>query len=384
MLDPGSFMPHATCYLRDPGIIWLHVTTDLVIGFSYVAIASTLGYLVYRASKDIPFHWVFLAFGTFIISCGFTHFMEVLTVWQPLYWLAGYVKGVTAIASAVTAVALFPLVPKVFGAIARVKAAEEQRLQLELAHERLAQANKGLAKQKAELEAANRDLEMFAHSIAHDLKAPARAVVGFCEILREEHSAHLDATGQALVGRIVSASRKAEALLRDLLQYTAVSRTDVDLQPISTDLIIKEALAMIESDRAAKQGTIVTEVRVDQVLGSPALLLQVLINLIGNALKYIPVGTAPAIRIVAEERGEMARISVRDNGLGIPPSSHDKIFEMFVRLHSQDSYAGTGIGLAIVRRAVERMRGQVGLESSPGKGSTFWIELPRVRRPDSP
>src|ERR1041384_6607750 len=123
--------PHSTCYLRNPTMIRLHVTSDLLIRLAYVSISSTLAYLVYRASKGIPFHAMFLAFGLFIVSCGFTHFMEVWVVWQPVYWLAGYVKVVTAAASVATAIALFPLVPKVFQLIESVKQAEARRQQIE-------------------------------------------------------------------------------------------------------------------------------------------------------------------------------------------------------------------------------------------------------------
>src|SRR5882724_11896251 len=111
-------------------MIWLHVTSDLFIGLAYVSISSTLAYMVYRASRNIPFHWMFLAFGLFIVSCGFTHFMEVWTVWRPVYWLAGYVKVITAVASVVTAIALFPLVPKIFQLINAVKVSEDRRVKL--------------------------------------------------------------------------------------------------------------------------------------------------------------------------------------------------------------------------------------------------------------
>src|SRR5215472_8844191 len=117
LLRADQFMPHATCYLRNPGIIALHVTSDLLIGLAYVAISSTLGWLVYRSSQDIPFQWMFLAFGLFIITCGFTHFMEVWTVWHAVYWLAGWVKVVCALASVATAIALFRLVPRIFAFI---------------------------------------------------------------------------------------------------------------------------------------------------------------------------------------------------------------------------------------------------------------------------
>src|SRR5215472_19020672 len=110
-------MPHATCYLRNPRIIALHVTSDLLIGFAYVAISSTLAWLVYKSSRDIPFHWMFLAFGAFIVTCGFTHFMEVCTVWKAVYWLAGWVKVICAAASVATAIALYRLVPQIFALV---------------------------------------------------------------------------------------------------------------------------------------------------------------------------------------------------------------------------------------------------------------------------
>src|SRR5262249_37370593 len=121
LLSTGYFMPHSHCYLNNSRMVFLHVCSDAVIGLSYVCISATLAFLVYRASKDIPFHWVFLAFGLFIVSCGFTHFMEIVTMWHPLYWLAGYIKLVTAVASIATAIVLFPLVPKVFALISSVK-----------------------------------------------------------------------------------------------------------------------------------------------------------------------------------------------------------------------------------------------------------------------
>src|SRR5882672_2577480 len=127
IFSADGFMPHSMCYMNNPRMVWLHVVSDMSIGLAYVSISTTLAYLVYRASRNIPFHWMFLAFGLFIVSCGFTHFMEVVTVWHPVYWLAGYVKVVTAVASVTTAAALFPLVPKIFRTIESVKVSEERR-----------------------------------------------------------------------------------------------------------------------------------------------------------------------------------------------------------------------------------------------------------------
>lgn len=127
------FMPHRECYLQIPSLIRLHLISDVLIGSSYVAISGTLAYLVYRARRDIPFHWIFLTFGMFIVACGMTHFMEVLTLWKPTFWLSGYIKLVTAIASVATAVILPPLVPKTLALVQSAKLSEERKIRLEQA-----------------------------------------------------------------------------------------------------------------------------------------------------------------------------------------------------------------------------------------------------------
>ncbi|MEP0910806.1 response regulator [Leptolyngbya sp. GB1-A1] len=133
LLNATGFIPHGHCYLWKPELVWLHVSTDTIIGVCYVSISSTLAYLVYRTRKEIPFHWMFLVFGAFIIACGTTHFVEVITLWHPIYWLSGDVKLITALASVSAALTLPPLVPKVEGLLATLKLAEERRQQLELA-----------------------------------------------------------------------------------------------------------------------------------------------------------------------------------------------------------------------------------------------------------
>src|SRR5258708_18183785 len=208
LLRSDQFMPHATCYLRNPEVIFLHVSSDLLIGFSYVSISSTLAYLVYKSRKAIPFHWMFLAFGLFIITCGFTHFMEVLTVWKAVYWLAGWVKVICAAASVATAIALFPLVPKILALVNAVKVSEERR---------------------TNLERANSELETFAYSVSHDLRAPLRAVNGMAGALREDYGPALPPGAQEYMERIQTASRRMEALICALLEYSRVARAEVEL-----------------------------------------------------------------------------------------------------------------------------------------------------------
>jgi PAS domain S-box-containing protein len=147
-----AFMPHAHCYLFIPQLVYLHLSSDLLIGVSYVAISLTLVYLVYRARRDIPFHWVFLAFGLFIIACGGTHFMEIYTTYYATYWLAGYVKLVTAVASVATAIVLPPLVPRALALVQSAKLSEERRQKLEVANQELEKFyRKELESQSSEL-----------------------------------------------------------------------------------------------------------------------------------------------------------------------------------------------------------------------------------------
>src|SRR5712691_4748714 len=132
LLETGRFMPHAMCYLWDPDLIRLHLVSDLIIGLSYVAISLGLVYFVRRARNDIPFSWIFLGFGTFILACGATHFMEIWTLWTPIYWLSGAVKLITAAASITVALVLPPLLPKSLVLIRSAKLAERRKLDLEV------------------------------------------------------------------------------------------------------------------------------------------------------------------------------------------------------------------------------------------------------------
>jgi len=357
LVRADQFMPHATCYLRNPGIIFLHVSSDLAIGLAYVSISTTLAYLVYKARAKIPFHWMFLAFGLFIITCGFTHFMEVWTVWRAVYWLAGYVKVVCALASVITAIALFPLVPKIFALINAVKVSEDRRVKLENA---------------------NGELEAFAYSVSHDLRAPLRAVQGMATALREDHGEKLEPEAQEYMDRILNASKRMDTLIRDMLEYSKITRTEFEMKPVRVESALADAQSSIASDLRERGAEIRVEGTFPPVLAEPTLLTQVLLNLLSNAVKFVEPGTRPEVQVYAQEVDSKVRLCVKDNGIGIAAQYQEKIFKMFERLHSTSEYPGTGIGLAIVQKAVLRMNGRLGVESEPGQGSCFWIELPRA------
>src|SRR5579859_5914736 len=351
--DEG-FMPHACCYQYNPRMIWLHVVSDLFIGLAYVSISATLAYLVYRARREIPFHWMFLAFGLFIVSCGFTHFMEIYTVWHPMYWLAGCVKVVTGAASVVTAVALFPLVPKIFQMMESVKISEDRRVKLA---------------------AANDELEAFASTISHDLRAPLRAMQGLATALKQDFGPELPAGAVGYTNRIIDASVRMDNLIQDLLAYSRINLGEFQLESVDLKSVVDETNRMLAPMILERNATVEVTGTFPAVRGNRALALQAISNLVTNALKFTAPGTVPRVTIDGRIVGARLRLAVSDSGIGIAPEYHERIFKMFERLHTATEYPGTGVGLAIVQRAVARMGGALGMESELGKGSRFWIEL---------
>jgi signal transduction histidine kinase len=155
----------------------------------------------------------------------------------------------------------------------------------------------------------------------------------------------------------------------------------VELIPISLETVVEEALMQLEADIRSKEARVTVERPLPQVMGHYVILVQAVANLLANGFKFVAPGVRPQVQVWAEERDDHVCLRLRDNGIGIAPEYQERIFRIFERLHGPDTYAGTGIGLSIVRKGVERMGGQVGVESTPDRGSTFWLEL---RKPPSP
>lgn len=225
--------------------------------------------------------------------------------------------------------------------------------------------------QVREREATNAELESFSYSVSHDLRAPLRAIDGFATALREDYGDTLDDTAKDYLDRISAAAVRMNRLVQDLLNYSRLSRIELALAPTSVVDAVTNALGQVE-DRDAVNVQVPSDLKVK---AHSQTLVQILYNLIANGLKFHAEGISPQVDVTAERRGGKVHIEVRDNGIGIEKAHHARIFNVFERLHGVDAYAGTGIGLAIVKRGVERMGGKIGLDSEPGKGSTFWFEL---------
>ena len=219
-------------------------------------------------------------------------------------------------------------------------------------------------------------LENVLYHVAHDLRAPLRAMQGFITLLLEEYGRHFDSEGRDYARRVVDASSRMDVLIRDLLDYGRLGHVDLPIQRIDTGRVLGAALEQLAGDIAAKGAAVIVRRPLPPVMANETMLRQILINLLSNALIYVAPGISPRIDVWSETENNKVRLSVKDNGIGIPREYHQKIFHIFERLQGTENPLGTGIGLAIVSKGVQRMKGQVGVESEPGKGSRFWVELP--------
>lgn len=230
----------------------------------------------------------------------------------------------------------------------------------------------------AHLQETIHSLEGVCYHIAHDLRAPLRAMEGYIKILLSQYAPRFDATGEQYANRVSEAAARMDLLIYGLLEYGRLGHEDFPLKPIESATVVERVLSHFKTEIARKQAKVSIEGDWPVVRGNEKLLEIVLASLLSNALKFVGDGVLPRVTMRAENQGDFIRFSVEDNGIGIAPEYVQKVFRIFERLHSGNSYAGTGIGLAIATKAVERMDGRLGVESRINQGSRFWIELSRV------
>jgi signal transduction histidine kinase len=268
---------------------------------------------------------------------------------------------------------------RLFGTVQDVTARQRIEQELRSLNETLEHR---VAERTAELQEANEDLRAFAYSISHGLRAPLRSMRGFALALLEDLPGKVDETESDYLRRIVAASARMDRLIVDLLEYSQLLRRQIVPQRISLVLVLHDVVGQIRRDPLSPEADINIIEPMPWVLAHRATLATVLSNLLSNALKFVEAGTRPNVTVRAEDRGTTTRLWIEDNGIGVAPEHQEQIFHVFERLHANERYPGAGIGLAIVRRGVERMGGNAGVKSDVGKGSRFWIELPKD--PESP
>ncbi|WP_332671401.1 PAS domain-containing protein [Aromatoleum sp.] len=234
-----------------------------------------------------------------------------------------------------------------------------------------------VAERTQQLEDANRELASFSYAVSHDLKGPLRGIDGYSQILLEDHRERLDDEGRRLLANVRRGVAQMHELIEDLLAYSRIERRPLDSSVVAVPELVHEVLDGLAHEIAANGSDVKVEIPPLELSLDRNGLALVLRNLIGNALKFSGNAAPPRIEIGADLDDRRARLWVRDNGIGFDMKYHDRIFDIFQRLHRAEDYPGTGVGLALVRKAMQRMGGTVWAESEPGRGSTFFLEFPR-------
>ncbi|ATC63138.1 hypothetical protein CMV30_03740 [Nibricoccus aquaticus] len=244
------------------------------------------------------------------------------------------------------------------------------------------------------------DLEGFSYSVAHDMRTPLRGMQGFARILLDDHAGQLSADAHSYLERIESSAGRMDMLIQDVLNYTRVMRSEALLAPVDLDKLVRDIIATYH-DWQPPKAELQVEGTLPHVLGHEGFLTQCVSNILSNAVKFVAPGLTPRVRIWAEERspsstqvpwpdengkvpdgwandGQVVRVWFEDNGIGIAAKDRGRIFRMFERINPAEQFEGTGIGLTIVRKAIQRLGGRIDFESEVGKGSRFWIELKKA------
>ena len=222
------------------------------------------------------------------------------------------------------------------------------------------------------------ELEAVSYSIAHDMRAPLRTMMSFARLVQTEHADQLNETARHYLERIVTGSQRLDRLVIDVLTYSRVRRERLSLHPVNVDKLIEEAINT-QPEFQSPSAEIEIQRPMHRVMGNEAALMQCVNNLLSNAVKFVLPDTVPRVRVWSEEINGDVRLWFEDNGIGIALEDRERIFSLFARLNPASQFEGTGVGLTIVRKAVERMSGRVGVESEPGRGSRFWIQLKKAK-----
>lgn len=234
-----------------------------------------------------------------------------------------------------------------------------------------------VAQRTAALQEKTRQLESFAYTIAHDLRSPLRAISGYAEFTLEDFRDQLPAGAVENLGKIKRSAARLDALIRDLLSYTRVSQVEFAEEDVPLRASVEWAMEQLRTEIAAKAAKIDVPPHLPSVRGERSIVDQLVLNLLSNAIKFVAPEVTPQITVSAAPLDGLVRFAVRDNGIGVPKEYHERIFRVFERLEGSQRFGGTGVGLAIVARAAQRLGGRAGVDSEPGRGSEFWVELRR-------
>lgn len=411
LFGAASFMPHGYCLLWRPDLVALHAVSDALIFAAYASIPAALVVLV-RKRPEIEHRTTVVLFATFILACGFTHLMGMLTLWQPMYGLQGLVKALTAIVSVLVAIAIWPLLPKLLKipspALLQALNADLERVNTDLKHEiakhestldelrdmrrelelRVEARTRELNAAYRDLERVNDDLSTFVHVASHDLKEPLRGIRQYAEIVADDHADALNEQGKNDICAIIRLADRSVDLINSLRDYSRAGNTDEAVEDVDLGSVLNEVIDNLQPVIRETGMQIEVPRKLPVLRCARAHALALMQNLLSNAAKHHGKQT-PHVRVEADIAADgTVSIVVSDNGPGIPRGMEEDVFKMFRRLadprnnaesgHAGDETRSTGMGLAIVKRIVERYNGTVNLRPSADGGAAFELSLKTV------
>jgi len=345
----AQFLPHGVCLLWDQSLLLLHVISDSIIALAYYSIPIALIFFV-RKRKDLAFSWIFVLFAIFIVACGTTHVLGIWMIWRPAYWLDGVVKALTAAVSLITAILLWPLIPKAL--------ALPSPNQLRAAYQELEEQNRLVQR-------ASRMKSEFLANMLYDGKVGP---------VSPNHKEYL--------GDVLTSAKHLLDLINDILDLSKVETGKLEFRPAPVKLskIVGEVRDVVRAIALRKQIAIKLDLdaQVEELIIDSGKLKQVLYNYLANAVKFTSDRGTIVVR-AGSEAGNRFRIEVEDNGIGIRAEDMGRLFVEFQQLDSSSTkkYPGTGLGLALTKKIVEAQGGEVGVRSVLGRGSVFFAVLPR-------
>lgn len=427
----GTFIPHGHCFLWKPGLVWLHVVSDALIALAYAWIPIVLVYLV-KQRGDIPFDWIFLLFGSFIVSCGITHAMDIWTLWHPDYWLSGFLKAVCATVSLTTGAVMVPLVPKVMMipspeqlrqtnlALAQTNASlEQENRERTLAQESLEETLGQLQQAQSQLVQAEKmsALGKMVAGIAHELNNPVsfiygnvsyaidyiKNLLGLIQLYQQHYSepvpdieAKIEASDLEFIAedlpKVLSSMQNGAERIRQIVQsMRTFSRLDeADIKSVDIHDNIDSTLLLLQYHLEKQPDRPIQVIkkydRIPEVECYASELNQVFMQILTNAVDALAAVNKTdsncelTIEIsTALLESDRAQIRIADNGIGMKPETISKIYDPFYT--TKNVGAGMGLGLAVSYQIIEQHQGSLDCVSELGKGTEFIIEIPLKHKP---
>jgi signal transduction histidine kinase len=343
-----------------------------------LAIPGCLAYIFWKR-KGLPFRPLFMMLAAYLVACGTTHFTNVISFLVPVYRVSGLLLDISAAIGICACVLFMCLIPRILSTpgpeALTIEIGERRKSEREL-RELKTHLEERVRERTVELESRNEDLSQFAFAASHDLQEPLRMMAIYSEVLHQSYGEALDDEAREFIGHIVSGSRRMTKLLDDLLAYTKLVSGDVETNgPLEapTEHVLHHVMHDLQQ-QIAISGARITWDELPTFHVSETHLRQLLQNVISNAIKYRGKPT-PGIHLSSRQQGDECLLSIKDNGIGIGARYHRQIFGVFKRLHGRE-VPGTGMGLPICQKIVERYGGRIWVESELGSGATFFIRLP--------